>query len=207
VSWEAFAVSTGSVALGEVGDKTQLLALLLAARYQQPLTIVAGIAVATVANHALAVAVGLAVADLVAPGTLRWLLAASFIAVGLWMLKPDQAEDSGIAERSRWGVFGITVVAFFLAEMGDKTQLATVMLAAHYAAPLAVGLGTTLGMLLANVPVVWLGERVLRRVPMAWVHRVAAAVFITLGVAIAWGFGPVTAAGTLTAPTLPMRTT
>jgi Ca2+/H+ antiporter, TMEM165/GDT1 family len=111
--------------------------------------------VATVANHALAVAVGLAVADLVAPGTLRWLLAASFIAVGLWMLKPDQAEDSGIAERSRWGVFGITVVAFFLAEMGDKTQLATVMLAAHYAAPLAVGLGTTLGMLLANAPVVW----------------------------------------------------
>jgi Ca2+/H+ antiporter, TMEM165/GDT1 family len=188
VSWEAFAVSTGSVALGEIGDKTQLLALLLVARYRQPAVIMLGIFLATVANHALAAAVGVAVASFLSPDTLRWVLGLSFVAVALWMLVPDSADEPAATNRSRMGVLGITVVAFFIAEMGDKTQIATIMLAAKYpAAVVAVTMGTTLGMLLANGPVVLLGERVMRHVPVAWVHRVAALVFLGLGVAVLAG--------------------
>jgi Ca2+/H+ antiporter, TMEM165/GDT1 family len=186
--FEALAVSTGVVALGEVGDKTQLLALLLAARYRKPLPIIAGIAVATLLNHALASTLGAWLAQAIAPELLRWLLGASFIAVALWLLVPDKVDDVRADNGSRWGVFGITTAAFFLAEMGDKTQIATVMLAAKYQSLAWVTVGTTLGMLLANVPVVLLGERIMRWLPVALVHRVAAVVFALLGLAVWWGW-------------------
>ncbi len=181
---EAFLVSTGVVALGEMGDKTQLLALLLAARYRRPLPIIAGIFVATLLNHAAAGALGTWLVRVVDPTWLRWGLAASFIAVGLWMLVPDKADDTPAGEGTKLGVFWLTVVAFFVAEMGDKTQIATVMLAARFDALVAVTAGTTLGMMLANVPAVLLGDRAVRRVPIAWVHRVAAVLFVGLGVAM-----------------------
>ncbi len=189
MSIEAFAVSTGVVALGEMGDKTQLLALLLAARFRAPRPIIAGILVATLANHALAASLGAWLTQLIDPATLRLILGASFIAVALWMLVPDQPSAGGAAERSRLGIFGVTVVAFFLAEMGDKTQIATVMLAARYNALVTVTAGTTLGMMIANVPAVLLGERAVKFVPLAWVRRIAAAVFATIGVAVLAGVG------------------
>ena len=189
MSLEAFAVSTGAVALGEIGDKTQLLALMLAARYRRPGPIVAGILVATLANHAAAGALGAWLATLVDPGWMRWILGGSFLAVAAWMLIPDEAEELKTSEASRWGVFGITVIAFFLAEMGDKTQIATVMLAARYDALIAVTAGTTLGMMLANVPAVWLGDRAVSRLPVKWVHRIAAALFAAIGVAVLAGVG------------------
>ncbi|MBN8505812.1 MAG: TMEM165/GDT1 family protein [Burkholderiales bacterium] len=178
---EAFLVSTGLVAVGEIGDKTQLLALMLAARYRKPWAIMAGILVATVANHALAGVVGQQVAHFLGPEWLRWLLALSFLAMAVWMLIPDQADDLDTHGR-RLGVFATTVIAFFLAEMGDKTQIATVALAARYDAVIAVVAGSTAGLMLANVPAVWLGERIVRRLSMAWVHKLAAAAFAVLGV-------------------------
>ena len=179
---EAFLVSTGIVALAEMGDKTQLLALILAVRFRKPWPIVLGILVATLANHGLAGAVGAWVTTFVGPQILRWVLAASFIGMAVWMLIPDKIDEEHTDAAPRWGVFGTTVVAFFLAEMGDKTQIATVMLAAQYNAYFAVVAGTTLGMMLANAPVVWLGERMTRLVPMRVVHIVSALVFATLGV-------------------------
>jgi putative Ca2+/H+ antiporter (TMEM165/GDT1 family) len=164
---EAFLVSTSIVALAEMGDKTQLLALVLAARFRKPWPIVWGIFVATVFNHALAGAAGAWITTLIGPQMLRWVLGVSFIAMAVWMLIPDKLEDGDTGEGPRWGVFGTTVVAFFLAEMGDKTQIATVMLAAQYSGWLWVVAGTTLGMMLANAPVVWLGERITRRIPAA----------------------------------------
>ena len=182
---QAFAVSTGVVALGEIGDKTQLLALLLAARYRKPWPIMAGILVATLANHAAAGAVGTWVHRMVDPTWLRWILAGSFFAVALWMLVPDSADDEAVgATSSRMGVFGITVVAFFLAEMGDKTQIATVMLAARFDNLVVVTAGTTLGMMLANVPAVLLGEKAVNFVPLHWVHRASAVAFVLIGLAI-----------------------
>lgn len=178
---EAFFISTAIVALAEMGDKTQLLALVLAARFRKPWPIVLGILVATVANHGLAGALGAWVTTFVGPQVLRWALGASFIAMAVWMLIPDKLDEDEASQNPRWGVFGTTVVAFFLAEMGDKTQIATVMLAAQYNAYLLVVLGTTLGMMLANAPVVWLGERITRRVPIRAVHRVSALIFIGLG--------------------------
>jgi putative Ca2+/H+ antiporter (TMEM165/GDT1 family) len=186
---EAFLVSSGIVALAEMGDKTQLLALVLAARFRKPWPIVAGIFVATLANHALAGALGAWLTTLVGPQTLRYILGASFLAMALWMLIPDRLESDEDAKPPRFGVFATTVLVFFLAEMGDKTQIATVMLAARYDALVAVTAGTTLGMMLANVPAVLLGERVVRRVPVAWVHRIAAAVFAALGIAVLSGAG------------------
>jgi Ca2+/H+ antiporter, TMEM165/GDT1 family len=188
----AFSVSTAVVALGEMGDKTQLLALLLAARWRRPWPIIWGILVATLANHGLAGALGVWVARAIDPLWLRGILAASFLAVGLWMLVPDKADglETLADTTSRWGVFGLTVVAFFLAEMGDKTQVATVMLAARYDNLVVVTAGTTLGMMLANVPAVLLGERVVRWVPIVWVHRLAAAVFVVMGLAVAWSLLP-----------------
>jgi len=190
LSLEAFAVSTGVVALGEMGDKTQLLAIVLAARYRAPWPIIAGIFVATLANHLGAAALGTWLTRLVDASTMRWILGASFIAVALWMLVPDQADEvvEG-TERSRFGVFGVTVVAFFLAEMGDKTQIATVMLAARYNALVVVTAGTTLGMMIANVPAVLLGDKAVKFVPIAWVHRIAAAVFAAIGAAVLAGIG------------------
>lgn len=179
---EAFFISTAIVALAEMGDKTQLLSLVLAARFRRPWPIVWGIFVATLVNHALAGAVGQAVTAWLGPQTLRWVLGLSFIAMAVWMLIPDKLdEDDTPGQQPRWGVFGTTVVAFFLAEMGDKTQVATVMLAAQYNAYLWVVAGTTLGMMLANAPVVWLGERITRLVPIRVVHVVSALIFLALG--------------------------
>ena len=181
---EAFLVSTGIVALAEMGDKTQLLALVLAARFRKPWPIVLGILVATLANHALAGALGAWVTTQVTPQMLRWILGASFLAMAAWMLVPDKLDDDTAEGRlPRLGVFGTTALLFFLAEMGDKTQIATVMLAARYDAMIAVVAGTTLGMMLANAPVVWLGERVTRLVPLRVVHGVSALIFAGLGVA------------------------
>jgi putative Ca2+/H+ antiporter (TMEM165/GDT1 family) len=188
---EAFGVSTGVVFLGEMGDKTQLLALLLAARFRKPVPIILGILVATLANHAGAAALGAWLTRLIDPTWLRWGLGLSFLAVAAWMLVPDKADEEGAAKANAgWGVFGVTVVAFFLAEMGDKTQIATVMLAARYNALLTVTAGTTLGMMLANVPAVLFGDKVIHWVPLAWVHRIAAGVFAVLGVALLLGVGP-----------------
>jgi len=190
---EAFLVSTGVVALGEIGDKTQLLALLLAARYRRPGPIIAGILVATLANHAAAGALGTWITRLVDPQWLRWVLGGSFIAVALWMLVPDRVdEDEGTrAGPGRLGVFGITTVAFFLAEMGDKTQIATIMLAARYDALVTVTAGTTLGMMIANVPAVLLGDKAVKVLPVQWVHRIAAVVFASIGAAVLAGVGSV----------------
>ena len=180
---EAFFVSTGIVALGEMGDKTQLLALLLAARFKKPVPIILGILVATLANHAAAGWLGGWIAGLMGPQLLRWVIGGSFLAMAVWMLIPDRLDDAAAnGPGHRLGVFGTTVLAFFLAEMGDKTQIATVALAARYPDLLAVVAGTTLGMMLANVPAVLLGDQISRRLSMKVVHGVAAAIFAVLGV-------------------------
>ena len=187
---DAFAVSTGIVALGEMGDKTQLLALLLAARFRKPLPIVFGILVATLLNHGLAGVLGAWLAAQMGPDVLRWVVGLSFLAMALWMLVPDKLDDTSALSRPGWGVFATTTLAFFIAEMGDKTQIATVALAARYSADLlAVVLGTTLGMMLANVPVVYAGDWLTRRLSMAWVHGVAAAIFALLGVLTLFNVG------------------
>ena len=182
---EAFLVSTGVVALAEIGDKTQLLALVLALRLRKPCPIVLGILTATLANHALAGAVGAWVTLQLGPHVLRWVLGLSFLAMAAWILIPDKLDNAQAGKVPRLGVYGTTVLAFFLAEMGDKTQIATVVLAAQYN-PYEVVAGTTLGMMLADAPVVWLGERmtrlVTRRVPMRVVHGVSAVLFAALGV-------------------------
>lgn len=180
---EAFLVSTGIVALAEMGDKTQLLALILAARFKKPWPIVAGILVATLVNHALAGAAGSWLTTLIGPQMLRWILGASFLVMAAWMLVPDKLDGDEKEKPPRYGVFFTTVLVFFLAEMGDKTQIATVMLAARYDAIVSVVAGTTLGMMLANAPVVWLGERVTRLVPLRAVHIVSALIFAGLGLA------------------------
>ena len=181
---EAFLVSTGLVALAEMGDKTQLLALVLAARYRRPWPIVLGILVATLANHALAAVLGAWLTTWLGPVALRWVLAVSFLALAAWMLVPDKPGDDDAAAATRFGVFGTTVLAFFLAEMGDKTQVATVVLAARFDTWAPVVLGTTLGMLIANAPVVWFGDRLVRKVPIRAVHAVGAVVFLVLGVLV-----------------------
>lgn len=187
---EALLISTGVVALAEIGDKTQLLALVLAARFRKPVPIVLGILVATLANHAMAGAVGAWVADMVGPGAMRWILGVSFIAMAVWTLIPDRLDDEDPDGRPpRFGVFGTTVIAFFLLEMGDKTQIATVALAAKYTSLAAVVAGTTFGMMLANVPAVLLGEVAAKKLPMQVVHRIAAAIFLALGVTVLLGYG------------------
>jgi len=177
---EAFLVSTGVVALGEMGDKTQLLAMLLAVKFRRPLPIVLGILVATLLNHATAGLVGAWVAKALGADLLRWVIGVSFIAMAAWMLVPDKLEDEE-AGPQRFGVFGTTLIAFFLAEMGDKTQIATVALAARYPDLVSVVTGTTLGMMIANVPAVFAGGAIARRVPMRLVHAIAAAIFVVLG--------------------------
>lgn len=178
---EAFLISTGIVALAEIGDKTQLLALLLAARFKKPWPIVWGIFVATVLNHAMAGALGAWITTLISPQTLRWILGASFIAMAVWMLIPDKLDDGADKPPVRFGVFGTTLVLFFLAEMGDKTQVATVMLAARFDAYAAVVAGTTLGMMLANGPAVLLGEKLIKRVSLSATRTAAALLFLALG--------------------------
>ena len=186
---EAFFISTAIVALAEMGDKTQLLSLVLAARYQKPWPIVWGILVATLVNHALAGALGAWVVQWLGPELLRWGLGLAFIAMALWMLVPDKLDDDDTASAPRWGVFATTVVAFFLAEMGDKTQIATVALAAHYSAFYSVVAGTTVGMLIANVPAVFLGDKMARKVPLKLVHGIAAALFAVLGLLTLFNVG------------------
>ncbi len=185
---EAFLISTGIVALAEMGDKTQLLSLVLAARFRKPWPIVLGIFVATLANHALAGAVGSWVTRMLGPDVLRWVLGASFIAMAVWMLIPDKLDEDDTPKPGH-GVFVTTVIAFFLAEMGDKTQIATVALAAQYQQWAAVVAGTTLGMMLANAPVVWFGDRLVKRVPIRVVHVISALIFAVLGVVALLGVG------------------
>jgi Ca2+/H+ antiporter, TMEM165/GDT1 family len=178
---EAFLISTGIVALAEIGDKTQLLSLVLAARFGRPWPILAGILVATLANHALAAFAGAWITTLLEPDTLKVILGISFLLMAAWMLVPDQLDEDEQPRAPRLGIFASTTAVFFIAEMGDKTQVATVMLAAQYAEYAAVVAGTTLGMMVANAPVVWFGERVMRRLPVKRVHQVAALVFVALG--------------------------
>jgi putative Ca2+/H+ antiporter (TMEM165/GDT1 family) len=185
---DAFLVSTGIVALAEIGDKTQLLAFLLAARFRRPLPIVFGIFVATIANHAFAAAVGALVSRLLGPDVMRWVLGLAFIGMAAWIMVPDDI-DAEDAAPARFGVFFTTVLAFFLAEMGDKTQVATVALAARYSSTVAVVCGTTLGMMLANVPAVYFGDRIAGRVPLKLVHGLAALIFLVLGAATLLGMG------------------
>jgi len=186
---DAFLISTGIVALAEIGDKTQLLAFLLATRFRRPLPIVLGIFCATLANHAFAAAAGALVARLLGPDAMRWVLGLAFLAMAAWIMVPDTISDDDAPAQPRLGVFTATLVAFFFAEMGDKTQVATVALAARYSSATLVVAGTTVGMMLANVPAVLFGDRIAGRVPLKLVHGCAAAIFVALGVATLLGAG------------------
>lgn len=186
---ESLFVSTGVVALAEIGDKTQLLAFILAARFKKPVPIIAGILVATLLNHGLAGALGAWITATVTPEILRWVLGLSFIGMAIWTMIPDKIEEEETQIAKRFGVFGATLVTFFLAEMGDKTQIATVAMAAHYGTPLLVVIGTTLGMLIADVPAVFVGDKLAAKIPMKLVHSIAATIFALLGVATLLGAG------------------
>ncbi|MFZ2298579.1 TMEM165/GDT1 family protein [Aquabacterium sp.] len=186
---ESLLVSTGVVALAEMGDKTQLLAFILAARFKKPLPIILGILVATVLNHGLAGALGTWITATLSPDVLRWVLGLSFLGMAIWTMIPDKIEEEETNIASRLGVFGATLITFFLAEMGDKTQIATVAMAAHYAQPLLVVIGTTLGMLIADVPAVFVGDKFAARIPMKLVHTIAAAIFAVLGLLVLFGIG------------------
>ena len=179
---EALYISTGVVALAEMGDKTQLLAFILAARFKKPVPIILGILLATLVNHGLAGALGAWITSVMSPDTMRWVLGLSFIAMAIWTLIPDKIEEEETQVAQKLGVFGATLVTFFLAEMGDKTQIATVALAAHYGAPLLVVIGTTLGMLIADVPAVFVGNKFADKIPMKLVHSIAAGIFAVMGV-------------------------
>jgi putative Ca2+/H+ antiporter (TMEM165/GDT1 family) len=180
---EAFLISMGVVALAEIGDKTQLLALVLAARFRRPVPIVLGMLCATLLNHALAGIAGRFVANVVGPTAMRWILGLSFIAMAVWVLIPDRLALE--EERApRFGPFVTTLIAFFLLEMGDKTQIATVALAAKYPSLVGVVAGTTFGMLLANVPVVLLGNTAAKRLPLRVVHGIAACIFLVMGLVV-----------------------
>ncbi|MDP4909491.1 MAG: TMEM165/GDT1 family protein [Burkholderiaceae bacterium] len=186
---ESLLVSTGVVALAEIGDKTQLLAFILAARFKKPVPIILGILVATLINHGLAGALGAWLTSAVTPEILRWVLGLSFIGMAIWTMIPDKIEEEETNVAQKLGVFGATLITFFLAEMGDKTQIATVAMTAHYAAPLMVVIGTTLGMLIADVPAVLVGDKLANKIPMKLVHSIAAAIFAILGIATLFGAG------------------
>jgi Ca2+/H+ antiporter, TMEM165/GDT1 family len=179
---EALYISTGVVALAEMGDKTQLLAFILAARFKKPVPIILGILCATLVNHGLAGALGAWITSVVSPDAMRWVLGLSFIGMAIWTLIPDKIEEEETQVAQKFGVFGATLVTFFLAEMGDKTQIATVALAAHYGAPLLVVIGTTLGMLIADIPAVFVGNKFAEKIPMKLVHSIAAGIFAVMGV-------------------------
>jgi putative Ca2+/H+ antiporter (TMEM165/GDT1 family) len=186
---ESLLISTGVVALAEIGDKTQLLAFILAARFKKPLPIILGIFCATVVNHGLAGALGAWITSAITPETMRWVLGASFIAMAIWTLIPDKIEEEETQVAKHLGVFGATLITFFLAEMGDKTQIATVAMAAKFSSPVLVVMGTTLGMLIADVPAVFVGDRFAAKIPMKLVHSIAAGIFAILGVATLAGAG------------------
>ncbi len=179
---ESFLISTGVVALAEMGDKTQLLAFILAARFKKRTPIIAGILVATLLNHSLAGALGTWITSVLGPDVLRWVLGLSFIGMAIWTMIPDKIDEDEAMSAQRLGVFGATLVTFFLAEMGDKTQIATIALAAHFVSPVWVVLGTTLGMLIADVPAVFVGKKFAHKIPLNLVHAVAAAIFALLGI-------------------------
>jgi putative Ca2+/H+ antiporter (TMEM165/GDT1 family) len=179
---DALWVSTGVVTLAEIGDKTQLLAFILAARFKKPIPIVLGILLATLFNHGLAGALGAWITTALDPEILRWALGVSFLAMAAWTLIPDKIEEEETTQGNHLGVFGATLVTFFLAEMGDKTQIATIALSAHYGTPLLVVAGTTLGMLIADVPAVFVADQFADKIPMKWVHRAAASIFASMGV-------------------------
>ena len=176
----AFVISTGIVALAEIGDKTQLLAFILAAKFKKPIPIIFGILIATLVNHGLAGAIGEWLTSLATPQTMGLILGVSFIAMALWTLIPDKFDEAD-AKLAHFGIFGTTLVAFFLAEMGDKTQVATVALAAKYQTLFPVVAGTTLGMMIANVPAVFVGKQIAQKMPVKLVHSIAAAIFAVLG--------------------------
>ena len=181
-----FLLATSIVALAEIGDKTQLLSLMLAAKYKtHHWAIVAGIFIATILNHALAALLGNVISSWINPQVMQWILGGGFIALGLWLLIPDKldGDESTPPTQSTWKVFTITTSLFFIAEMGDKTQVATVALGARYDDLMAVVMGTTVGMMLANAPAVWLGKKFTRALPIKWVHSIAAIIFIAIGVA------------------------
>lgn len=182
---ESFLVSTGIVAIAEIGDKTQLLALLLAAKFRKPLPIIAGIFIATIANHAGAAVIGSWIAALIGPDTMRWVLAAGFVAMGIWVLIPDKVDDDEADKAPRFGVLLTTIIAFFLLEMGDKTQIATIALAARYPDWWLVTMGTTFGMMIANVPAVLVGQAATQVLPLRVVHIIAALAFFVLGALLA----------------------
>ena len=178
---EALFISIGVVALAEIGDKTQLLAFILAARFKKPIPIISGILLATIINHGLAGMIGIWVQTVLTPDTLRWGVALLFMGMALWMLVPDRIEGNQAITKTGLGVFSTAFITFFLAEMGDKTQIATIALTAHYAAPVLVVIGTTLGMLLADVPAVLIGNKLATRIPMRFVRATAAMIFLVLG--------------------------
>jgi len=182
-SFQALLASTGIVALAEIGDKTQLLAFMLSARFQRSAPILFAILIATLANHALAGALGSWLTHAVPPDTLRWTLGLGFFAMAAWVLLPDKFDDEELQLRNGLGVFSTTLIAFFLAEMGDKTQVATVALAAQYDAFIMVVVGTTLGMMVANVPAVVIGKRFAGHLPVQLIHAIAAVLFALLGIA------------------------
>jgi len=184
MDFSVISLSAGVVALAEMGDKTQLLSLMLAVRYpKQAWPIISGILIATLVNHAGAAFLGQLLASFIHPEILRWILGASFIVIGAWLLVPDQLEDENQSKKvhGALAVFLLTMTLFFLAEMGDKTQIATIALGARYNDVLSVTAGTTLGMMLANAPAVWIGQKFTQRVPLKWVHAIAAVVFIAIG--------------------------
>ena len=187
----ALALSTGVVALAEMGDKTQLLSLMLASRYpKQALAIIGGIFIATIANHACAAFLGHWLTTFMSPDLLRWILGLSFLGIGLWLLVPDRIDDVAGSKLTdgAFPVLLLTIGLFFLAEMGDKTQIATIALGAKYSDVFSVTVGTTLGMMLANAPAVWIGQKFTKRMPIKWVHAVAAVTFIAIGIAtLIWG--------------------
>lgn len=179
---EALFTSMGVVALAEIGDKTQLLAFVLAARFKKPVPIILAILCATLVNHGLAGALGAWITSTLTPETLRWVVSVSFLGMAVWTMIPDKIEEEETQAAKHLGVFGATLVTFFLAEMGDKTQIATVAMAAHFPNPVMVVIGTTLGMLITDVPAVFVGDRFSKKIPMKLVHSIAAAMFALMGV-------------------------
>jgi putative Ca2+/H+ antiporter (TMEM165/GDT1 family) len=188
---EAFLVSTGVAALAEIGDKSQLLVLALAAKFRKPIPIILGMLAATLLNHALAVQMGAWLATLIGPLSMRWILGLSFVGIAVWILMPDKPDkpEEAPTPTPRFGVFGTALVAFFLLEMGDKTQFATIALAAQYDSLPAVVVGSTFGIMLADVPVVIFGALTAQKLPLKWMHRIAPAMFLVLGVIILLGIG------------------
>lgn len=184
INLDALLMSTGVVTLAEMGDKTQLLAFLLAAKFKKPIPIILGIFFATIVNHGLAGFFGAWITALLSPEILRWVLGVSFIMMAIWTLIPDQLDEEEQLLSVKSGVFFTTLIAFFLAEIGDKTQIATVALAAHYASPMTVVIGTTIGMMLADVPAVFLGNAFAKKLPLKIIHAVAAAIFALMGIFI-----------------------